>query len=448
MRTKRQNIQLELALEPAAKGEARSAGARGTEARTARAEPERRAAGQQPSMEAVVEPGNLKKALARVRRNKGAPGVDGMTVDELGDHLKAHWPEIRSRLLAGSYTPQPVRRVEIPKASGGVRLLGVPTVADRIAQTVVKMYLEPDVEPQFHPDSYGYRPRKSAIDALRTARQRCWRYDWVIDSDIRGFFDNLDHALVMRAVRKYTRCRWILLYVQRWLTAPMQQEDGTLVPRTTGTPQGGVASPLLANIFLHLAFDDWMRTTHPDVPFERYADDIVAHCRTETQAQQVLSHIKRRLAQCRLEVHPEKTHIVYCKDDDRPGQYPTEQFTFLGYTFRSRRSKNRWGKYFINFAPAVSNAAATRMRPAMRRRHLPRRSDKAIDDLARMWNPVLRGWIQYYGRFYKSALYPVFRHFNDLLVRWAMRKYKGCGSFSSAVQKRPGGAASSMARAT
>ncbi len=167
-----------------------------------------------------------------------------------------------------------------------------------------------------------------------------------------------------------------------------------------------------------------MRSTHPDVPFERYADDIVAHCRTETQAQQVLSHIKRRLAQCRLEVHPEKTHIVYCKDDDRPGQYPTEQFTFLGYTFRARRSKNRWGKYFINFAPAVSNAAATRMRQAMRRRHLARRSDKAIDDLARMWNPVLRGWIQYYGRFYKSALYPVFRHFNGLLVRWAMRKYK------------------------
>ena len=286
------------------------------------------------------------------------------------------------------------------------------------------MYLEPEVEPQFHPDSYGYRPRKSAIDALTATRQRCWRYDWVIDLDVRGFFDNLDHSLVMRAVRKYTRCRWILLYVQRWLTAPMQQDDGTLVPRTTGTPQGGVASPLLANIFLHLAFDDWMRTTHPDVPFERYADDIVAHCRTETQAQKVLSHIKRRLAQCRLEVHPEKTRIVYCKDDDRPGQYPMEQFTFLGYTFRSRRAKNRWGRYFISFIPAVSNAAATRMRQTMRRWHLHRRSDKVIDDLARMWNPVLRGWIQYYGRFYKSALYSVFCHFNGLLVRWAMRKYK------------------------
>ena len=245
--------------------------------------------------------------------------------------LKNNLYRIWNRMSSGTYFPPPVRSVGIPKKDGSERRLGIPTVADRIAQTVVKMYLEPDVEPQFHPDSYGYRPRKSAIDALTTTRQRCWRYDWVIDLDIRGFFDNLDHALVMRAVRKYTRCRWILLYVQRWLTAPMQQEDGTLVPRTMGTPQGGVASPLLANIFLHLAFDDWMRSTHPDVPFERYADDIVAHCRTETQAQQVLSHIKRRLAQCRLDVHPEKTHIVYCKDDDRPGQYPTEQFTVFVY---------------------------------------------------------------------------------------------------------------------
>ena len=364
------------------------------------------------------------EAYTRVKANHGAAGVDAESVEMFEQDLKNNLYRIWNRMSSGTYFPPPVRSVGIPKKDGSERRLGIPTVADRIAQTVVKMYLEPDVEPQFHPDSYGYRPRKSAIDALTTARQRCWRYDWVIDLDIRGFFDNLDHALVMRAVRKYTRCRWILLYVQRWLTAPMQQEDGTLAPRTTGTPQGGVASPLLANIFLHLAFDDWMRSTHPDVPFERYADDIVAHCRTERQAQQVLSHIKRRLAHCRLDVHPEKTRIVYCKDDDRSGHCPTEQFTFLGYTFRPRRAKNRWGKYFISFVPAVSNAAATRMRQAMRRWHLPRRSDKAIDDLARMWNPVLRGWIQYYGRFYKSALYPVFRHLNGLLVRWAMRKYK------------------------
>jgi RNA-directed DNA polymerase len=225
-------------------------------------------------------------------------------------------------------------------------------------------------------------------------------------------------------VRKYTQCSWMLLYLQRWLEAPAQLEDGTLVPRTKGTPQGGVVSPLVANIFLHLAFDDWMRRVRPDVPFERYADDIVAHCGTETQAQQVLESIRRRLAQCRLDVHPVKTRIVYCKDDDRRHGYPQERFDFLGYTFRPRRSKNRWGKCFINFTPAVSTSAMTKMRQEMRRWRLPRRSDKAIDDLARMWNPVLRGWIQYYGHFYKSALYPVFRHFNTLLVRWAMQKYK------------------------
>ena len=225
-------------------------------------------------------------------------------------------------------------------------------------------------------------------------------------------------------MRKYTQCPWILLYLTRWLEAPAQLEDGTRVPRTKGTPQGGVVSPLVANIFLHLAFDDWMRRVHPGVPFERYADDTVAHCGSETQAQQVLESIRHRLAQCRLEVHPGKTHIVYCKDDDRPCGYPQERFDFLGYTFRARRSKNRWGKFFINFTPAVSVRGATKMRQEMRRWRLPLRSDKAIDDLARMWNPVLRGWIQYYGRFYRSALYPVFRHFNDLLVRWAMRKYK------------------------
>jgi RNA-directed DNA polymerase len=228
----------------------------------------------------------------------------------------------------------------------------------------------------------------------------------------------------MRAVGKYTQCRWILLYVQRWLEAPMQLEDGTLAPRTKGTPQGGVVSPLLANIFLHLAFDDWMRKMYPDVPFERYADDIVAHCKTEEQAERVLESIKRRLERCRLEVHPEKTRIVYCKDDDRRGRHPKEKFDFLGYTFRPRRAKNRWGKLFVSFTPAVSNAAATKMRQEMRRWRIPLRSDKAIDDRARMWNVVLRGWIGYFGRFYRSALYPTFRHFNELLTRWAMRKYK------------------------
>lgn len=364
------------------------------------------------------------EAYERVKANQGAAGVDAESIEVFEQDLKNNLYRIWNRMSSGTYFPPPVRTVAIPKKDGGERRLGIPTVADRIAQTVAKLYLEPMVEPSFHPDSYGYRPHKSALDAVGSARQRCWRYAWVIDLDIRGFFDNLDHELVLRAVRKYTQCSWILLYLKRWLEAPAQLEDGPLVPRTKGTPQGGVVSPLVANIFLHLAFDDWMRRVHPGVPFERYADDIVAHCGTEAQAQQVLESIRRRLAQCRLEVHPGKTRIVYCKDDDRSRGYPQEQFDFLGYTFRPRRSKNRWGKFFINFTPAVSSRAATKMRQDMRRWRLPRRSDKAIDDLARMWNPVLRGWIQYYGRFYRSALYPVFRHLNSLLVRWAMRKYK------------------------
>ena len=229
----------------------------------------------------------------------------------------------------------------------------------------------------------------------------------------------------MRAVRRYTQCRWILLYVQRWLEAPMQREDGTLVPRTKGTPQGGVVSPLLANVFLHLAFDDWMRKTHPGIPFERYADDIVAHCKTEEQAQQVLESITRRLEHCRLAVHPEKTRIVYCKDGDRTGRHPNEGFEFLGYTFRPRRAKNRRGEFFGKFPPggeqrrgaedatgdaalAKSPCGATRPSTTWRACGMPSRG----------------GWIAYFGRFYKSALYPTFRHFNELLTRWAMRKYK------------------------
>ena len=364
------------------------------------------------------------EAYKRVKANKGAAGVDAETIEEFEQDLRGNLYKLWNRLSSGTYFPPPVRSVAIPKKDGGERMLGIPTVSDRVAQTVVKMYLEPEVEPQFHPDSYGYRPRKSALDAVASARQRCWRYDWVLDLDVRGFFDNLDHALVMRAVRKYTQCRWVLLYVQRWLQAPLQIPDGTLVPRTKGTPQGGVVSPLLANIFLHLAFDDWMRQMHPEVPFERYADDVVAHCKTEEEAQAIRRSIEKRLEQCKLQLHPQKTKIVYCKDDDRRGRYEHEKFDFLGYTFRPRRSKNRWGKHFISFTPAVSNEAATKMRRTMRSWRLHLRSDKAIDDLARMWNPVLRGWIQYYGRFYKSALYSVFRHLNRTLARWANRKFK------------------------
>ncbi len=299
------------------------------------------------------------EAYKRVRANRGAAGVDDESVEKFESNLKNNLYKIWNRMSSGTYFPPPVRTVAIPKKDGGERKLGIPTVSDRIAQTVVKMYLEPIVEPQFHRDSYGYRPKKSATEAIKVARDRCWRFEWVIDLDVKGFFDNLDHELVMRAVKRYTDCRWIMLHVERWLKAAVQLQDGTLVAREKGTPQGGVISPLLANTFLHLAFDTWMTETHPEVPFERYADDIIAHCRTEEQALAIKRSIEVRLKCCKLELHPEKTKIVYCKDANRRGLYPNTKFDFLGYTFRARRSKNRWGEFFINFTPAVSNKAAT-----------------------------------------------------------------------------------------
>jgi RNA-directed DNA polymerase len=364
------------------------------------------------------------KAFQRVKANQGAAGVDSESIADFEKELKNNLYKVWNRMSSGSYFPPPVRTVAIPKAGGGQRSLGIPTVSDRVAQMVAKIYLEPLVEPQFHPDSYGYRPGKSAIKAVGVTRQRCWRYNWVLDLDIKGFFDNLDHELLMRAVRKHTDCKWMLLYIERWLKAPAQLADGTLVSRQKGTPQGGVISPLLANLFLHYAFDEWMRRTYPQNPFERYADDVVVHCQTESEARGLREAIAERLSQCKLELHPEKTKVVYCKDDDRRGHYPNEKFDFLGFTFRPRRSKNRWGRFFINFSPAVSAKAAKIMRSTMRSWRVHLRSDKALDDLSRMFNPVLRGWINYYGSYYKSALYPILRQLNRSLTRWAMRKFK------------------------
>ena len=327
-------------------------------------------------------------------------------------------------MSSGCYFPPPVRAVEIPKKTGGEKLFGIPAVSDRIAQMVVKIYLEPDVEPNFHEDSYAYRPKKSAIQAMKVTRQRCWRYDWVLDFDIKGLFDNIDHDLLMRAVRKHTPCKWILLYIERWLKAPIQKEDGTLVEREKGTPQGGVVSPVLSNFFLHYVFDEWMERNYPQNPFWRYADDTVAHCRNEAEVHRLQTALEIRFKECGLELHPQKTKIVYCKDDDRRGDYPNTSFDFLGFTFRPRGSKNRRGKHFINFRPAVSNKAGKAMRQTARRWKMHLRSDKTLEDLSRIFGPVIRGWINYYGSFYKSVLYKTLRHLNRTLVRWAIRKYK------------------------
>jgi RNA-directed DNA polymerase len=363
-------------------------------------------------------------AYRRVKATKGGAGVDGESIAEFEENLSGNLYKLWNRLSSGTYFPPPVRAVEIAKRDGSRRVLGVPTVADRIAQTVVRSYLEPSVEPVFHPDSYGYRPGRSAHQALGVCRERCWRNDWVLDMDIRKFFDTVSWDLTLKAVAHHTDQAWILLYVERWLKAPIQLQDGTLVQRDRGTPQGSAISPLLANMMLHYAFDAWIARTFPAVPFERYCDDIIVHARSERQALQLRAMIASRLAESGLELNEQKTHIVYCQDDDRRGSSERTSFDFLGYTFRPRLSRNRFGKHFLNFTPAVSGQAKTRMRREMRSWRVNCRSDKTLTDLALMFNLQLQGWINYYGRFYKSMLYPVFRHFNDTLVRWAMRKYK------------------------
>ncbi len=348
------------------------------------------------------------EAYQRVKANQGGAGVDEQSLAEFAEELEDNLYKLWNRLASGSYMPPPVKRVEIPKAGGGVRPLGVPTVADRIAQTVVKQTLEPVLESHFHPDSYGYRPGKSALQAIGQARKRCWRYDWVVDLDIKGFFDSIDWKLLMRAVRHHTQEAWVLLYIERWLCAPVQMLDGTL----------------LANLFLHCAFDAWMQRHYPHIPFERYADDGLCHCRTKDEAEHLKAALKRRFAACGLELHPQKTRIVYCQDDDRREAYSDTAFDFLGYTFRPRRSKNRWGKPFINFTPAISNPAAKAIRQQVRRWKLHLRSDKDLEGLARMFNAVIRGWVNYYSAYYKSGLYPTLKHLERKLMLWATRKFK------------------------
>jgi group II intron reverse transcriptase/maturase len=376
-----------------------------------------------------TKPFNISKqsvleAFKKVKANKGGAGVDRQTIEEFERNLKDNLYKIWNRLSSGSYMPPAVLRVEIPKSDGKIRPLGIPTVADRVAQMVIKQQLEPKLEKVFHQDSYGYRPNKSAIDALKQARTRCWRNDWVLDLDIKGFFDNINHELMMKAVEKHTQDKWVLLYIKRWLEAPVAMPDGTLVTSQKGTPQGGVISPLLANLFLHYAFDKWMERNFPNISFERYADDSVCHCKSEAQAKMLKNALEQRMEEVGLELHPEKTKIVYCKDADRTQTYSNIQFDFLGFTFRPRKSKNKYGKYFINFTPAISNKAIKRITSVMREWKVQNRSDKSLEDLAYMFHRQIQGWINYYSHFYKSALHPLFQHLDERLSWWATRKFK------------------------
>ena len=365
------------------------------------------------------------EAYKAVKSNAGSAGVDGQTIEQFEADLQNNLYKLWNRMSSGSYFPPPVRAVSIPKKTGGQRILGVPTVADRVAQMVVKQLIEPELDPIFLADSYGYRPRKSALDAVGVTRQRCWKYDWVLEFDIKGLFDNIDHELLLRAVRKHVKCKWALLYIERWLTAPMEHEDGTKAERKSGTPQGGVVSPILSNLFLHYTFDLWMARTHPDFPWCRYADDGLVHCRNEQEAQTLKAELQARLAECRLELHPTKTKIVYCKDRNRKGAYPNVHFDFLGYCFRPRVvRRSRDNKLFCGFNPAVSSSALKAMRTTIRELDFRHQTQLSLVDIARRVNPLLRGWIEYYGRYAPSALSPLLRYINHTLRAWAMRKFK------------------------
>ncbi|MCA3087924.1 MAG: group II intron reverse transcriptase/maturase [Rhodocyclaceae bacterium] len=364
------------------------------------------------------------QAWKQVKAKGGGAGVDRGSIADFEKELKGNLYRLWNRLSSGTYFPPPVKGVPIPKKSGGIRMLGVPTVADRVAQTVAKAILEPKLESHFHPDSFGYRPNKSAHDAVEVTRRRCWKFDWVVEFDIRALFDNIDHGLLMRAVRKHCSVPWVLLYIERWLKAPMQCPDGNVLERTCGTPQGGVVSPCLANLFLHYAFDMWMVREMPNVPFCRYADDGLLHCRTLKQAEYALSRIAARLKECGLEIHPEKSKIVYCKDVNRKGDFEEISFDFLGFTFRPRKAQDMYGRRYVNFSPAISRSAMKEIYREMRSWHLQLRSDKELCELSARFNPVITGWWNYYGRFYGTAMKPIWRQINLWLTRWIRQKHK------------------------
>jgi RNA-directed DNA polymerase len=364
-------------------------------------------------------------AYKLIKSNAGSSGVDQQTLQNFELNLEDNLYKVWNRMSSGNYFPPDVRAVTIPKKTGGERILGIPTISDRIAQMVVKLTFEPIVDPLFHSDSYGYRPLKSALDAVGVTKQRCWKYDWVLEFDIKGLFDNIDHDLLMKAVRKHTDNRWVILYIERWLKAPMQMPNGTCVVRTKGVPQGGVISPVLSNLFLHYTFDMFMSRNFPKVEWCRYADDGVVHCKTEVEAQNVHAVLEKRFNHCQLELHPEKTKVIYCKDGKRKGEYLNTCFTFLGYDFRRRMVMNRKnGKRFLSVTPAVSKSALKSMHAKARSFKIQRRTQHRLENIATELNPVFRGWFNYYGYYTPSALRSFKWYLDRKLASWAMRKYK------------------------
>lgn len=364
------------------------------------------------------------ESYQKVIAKNGAAGIDRESIEMFNEHMSGNLYKLWNRMASGSYFPPPVRTVFIPKKQGGKRPLGIPTVGDRIAQGVVKDYLEPEMENIFHPSSFGYRPGKSAHDALAQCRTNCFKYAWVIDVDIKGFFDNISHEIILQMLHQRTQEKWVLMYIERWLKAGVEQEDGSIVGRTKGTPQGGVISPLLANLYLHNAFDKWMETENPQNPFERYADDIVIHCKSKEEAEELLQRLEAQMGKYELTLHPEKTKIVYCKQDGRTKTHDHESFTFLSYSFQPRKCKSKMGAIFLGFTCAISTNAKTSIKAAIRAIFRKTYSEQTWEMLAKTLNPKIRGWVNYYTKFARSEGLRVYHYLNELIQKWIGRKYR------------------------